>query len=281
MEYMRFFLRLVLLFSIVLFAVAAAASNETGKLIVSFFDVGQGDATFIETPTGVQVLIDGGRDGGVLRALSREMGFFDRHIDIIVATHLDEDHVGGLKDVLRRYDVSLIVMTDNIHDTPTSEVFLTAVEEEGAEVIVVTERKAIDLSGDVVLTFLFPDRSVHDLESNTSSIITHLTYGTSDFLFMADAPKSIERYLLAQYGNQLQSEVLKVGHHGSKTSTDEIFISAVNPEYAVISAGKDNRYGHPHTEVIETLEDFDIGIKNTAEDGSITFLSDGDNVFLE
>jgi competence protein ComEC len=249
-------------------------------LTVAFLDVGQGDATFIETPNDVQVLIDGGPDGGVLRELQREMGFFDRSIDIVVATHFDQDHIGGLIDVLERYEVSLVLITDNESDTTVTNTFFDALKDEHAEILYARAGQSISLLGGARLDVLFPEGSVRGSESNASSIVLQLAYGETRFLLTGDAPSSVERYLAAQHGNTLQSDVLKVGHHGSQTSSDRTFVEVVDPSYGVISAGKDNRYGHPHDEVLDTLASLSVDTKNTADSGSITFTSDGETLRL-
>lgn len=252
-------------------------------LSVHFLDVGQGDATFIETPEGVQVLIDGGRDAGVLRELASQMGFFDRTIDILIATHPDSDHISGLIDVLRRYDVETIVLTENESDTPTAAAFAAAVEAEqelGATLIYTRAGQIFQLGASTTLTILFPDRNPAGFESNASSIISKVQYGDIGFIVTGDSPKSIEEYVVRQHGSALESEVMKVGHHGSDTSTAEAFIGAVSPQFAVISAGEDNPYGHPHQEVLERLASEPLQIIETADSGTVTFKSDGVSVWL-
>jgi competence protein ComEC len=118
------------------------------------------------------------------------------------------------------------------------------------------------------------------LESNTSSIVVKVSYGESDFMLTGDAPQGIEDYLSVTYGDALQSEVLKLGHHGSKTSTSELFLEAVKPQYAVVSSGKDNRYGHPNGEVVDRVTVRNIPISNTAAEGAIHFQSDGTRVWV-
>jgi competence protein ComEC len=258
----------------------AAINARADELSVTFLDVGQGDAIFIESPTGVQVLIDGGPNASVLRALSEEMGFLDRSIDIVIATHADKDHIGGLVDVLDRYEVAEVVMTENRSATNADNAFIERVEQEGAEVVIARRGLAYELGDGALLTVLFPDRDPSFLETNTASIVARLTYGTSEFLFTGDSPIAIEEHLVAS-GITLESDVLKVGHHGSRTSTSEHFVQSVRPQYAIISAGKDNSYGHPHIEVMNTLERPGVISKNTAEEGSITFVSDGTMVHLE
>ncbi len=253
-----------------------------GLLHVSYLDVGQGDATFIESPTGMQVLIDGGRDTSVLTELPKAMGYFDRTIDLVVATHPDMDHIGGLVHILKRYDVKAILMTDNESDTPAYTAFLRAVKEEGATVLNARRGQVYDMGsgseGSTTLAVLFPDRDMRDAESNTSSIVLRLSYGNADFLFMGDSPQAIETYLVSLSNSVLQTEVLKVGHHGSRTSSAEAFIKAVSPASAIISAGKDNDYGHPHKEVMDILKKYNVATKNTADVGSIFLESDGNQI---
>jgi competence protein ComEC len=254
--------------------------QSSGLLEVSFLNVGQGDATFIESPSGMQVLIDGGRnDRAVLRELPKVMGFFDRSIDMIVATHPDSDHIGGLIDVLKRYDVDTILMTNNEGDSPAYDAFMEAVQNEGALVREVKRGEVYDLGvgggGSTTLTILFPDRDVRTLENNTSSIVAQLSYGDFDVLLTGDSPQAIERYLVELDGTALRSEVLKVGHHGSRTSTDSQFLEMVKPKYGIISAGKDNDYGHPHKEVMETLSLYNVESLNTADVGTIILESNG------
>ncbi len=271
---------LIFVFLIILILpVSHDVRRDAALLEVTYFDVGQGDATFIESPTGTQVLIDGGPDASVLRGLADTMGFFDRTIDMVVATHPDLDHIAGLVDVLERYRVQTILMTENESGTPVNEAFLSRVRDEGAEVIMARRGQIFDLGrgvqGSTTLTILFPDRDPQGLESNTSSIVSRLVYGENEFVFTGDSPIAIEEYLVDRNDSILQSDVLKAGHHGSDTSSSELFVGAVAPTYAIISAGRDNRYGHPHTEVTERFATFGIETKNTAESGSIFMVSDG------
>jgi len=261
-----------------------STGTKDGNLSVTFFDVGQGDSTFIESPDGTQILIDGGKGGMVLRGLSKEMGFFDRDIDMVLITHPDLDHIGGLIDVLKKYDVQTIVMTENINDTPAVRLLQDEISREKANVIFTRRGQVFDIGlgeqGSTTLSILFPDRDPTHLESNTSSIVAQLVYGESEFIFTGDSPKSIEEYLVSIGSTELQSDVLKVGHHGSKTSSAETFIASVSPNLAVISASKNNSYGHPHTEVTDRLTNHGIPYKNTADDGSIQIISDGEKIWL-
>jgi len=255
---------------------------EEGRLCISYLDIGQGDATFIESPTGTQVLIDGGPDSSVLRGLGDIMHSFDHDIDIVIPTHPDADHVTGLIDVLDRYNVSTVVRTENESSTSMWQTLEEKIKAEGADIIYARRGQIYDLGGGAKLEMLFPDRDVSGLESNTSSIVARLTYGTNAFIFTGDSPKAIEEYLVLTEGEHLKSDVLKVGHHGSRTSTSEVFLAEVDPDYAIISSGKDNPYGHPHVEVTDLLFNYGIETKNTADEGSIYLVSDGETVtFIE
>ncbi len=255
--------------------------KQSPYLQVHFLDVGQGDAIFIETPSGVQVLVDGGPDASVLSVLAREMSFFDRTIDVLVGTHPDKDHIGGLIDVLKRYKIKNILTTENKGDTSTASLYNRLKTTEGAEVWYARGGQEIALDASTTVRILFPDSDPTEMESNTSSIVAQLIYGSTTFLLTGDSPKNIEEYLTTTHGERLKSTVLKVGHHGSRTSTSELFLDAVQPQFAIVTAKKDSRYGHPHVEVTDLLFNKRIEMLETSKEGSITFLSDGKKVWKE
>ena len=265
---------------------AALREDRKGILTVSFLDVGQGDAIFIDAPSGRQVLIDGGKGRAVLRQLSRVMPWYDRSIDVVVATHPDADHIGGLPDVLKRYRVERVFYSSVDDDGSDQRAFVDALEEEvrgGAEKLIARRGQILVLGGGAYVEILFPDREVPNIETNTGSIIARLVYGETAFMLTGDSPQSIEKYLVPLDGsttlttsaNGLKANVLKVGHHGSKTSSSPLFVGFVSPEYAVFSRGCDNSYGHPHPEVVAIFERFEIPTLDTCKDGLITFVSDG------
>ena len=266
---------------IIVWSLASLRSTQAEQyLSVSFLDVGQGDAIFIQTPGGVEVLIDGGPNNSVLRELSTQMSFFDREIDMVIGTHPDSDHIGGLIDVLQRYRVATILTTENQSDTSTASAYVQATADEGAQIVYAKAGQEFQLDEAVTLRVLFPVYDATQMESNASSIIMQLVYGETEFLLTGDSPKRIEEYLVQQ-GIDLESDVLKVGHHGSRTSTSEMFLEAVDPQFAVISAEKDSRYGHPHVEVTDLLFNHQIETYRTAQEGTITFESDGQTVWLK
>ncbi len=256
-------------------------TTDCDCLEVSFLDVGQGDAILLRTPSGIEVLIDGGKGSAVLRSMAAVRPFGDRSIDLMIATHPDLDHIGGLSDVLHRYQVGLLITTSNLNPTAASTALTTAVAAEGMMERLAEAGEVIVLDDEVYLQVLSPVGDETNWESNTASIVLRVVYGETAFMLTGDAPASIEDTLVERYGSQLTSQVLKLGHHGSKTSTSETFLDAVAPKYAVVSAGADNSYGHPAGEVLARVIERDIALSQTAIDGTITFISDGQTVWRE
>lgn len=255
---------------------AVGRADRRGELTVAFLNVGQGDATYIEAPNGNQILIDGGPpSGAVLRELGHVMPFWDRSLDVVLATHPDQDHLGGLPSVLSRMRVANVVTTENTTDTGAYGAFEKIISEKHPRRVLARAGEKIILDDGVVLEILFPDRNAAGWETNTASIVARLSYGDESFIFTGDSPQSVEKYIVGRKPRALHSTVLKLGHHGSRTSSSKIFLSAVDPEYAVISAGKDNKYGHPHKEVTDLLTELKIPSISTAEKGTAIFITDG------
>ncbi len=249
------------------------------SLTVSFLNVGQGDAIFVETPSGRQLLIDSGRNREVVRQLARVMPWYDRSIDVVLATHPDADHIGGFPDVFARYRVDLIVESSvKDEEGVDAAAFERAAAQEGAARMIAERGQVIDLGMGARLEILFPDRSVPMIETNDGSVIARLVYGDTAFLLTGDSPKAIEEYLVILDAEKLHSQVLKAGHHGSRTSSSLQFVGFVSPEYAVYSRGCDNEYGHPHDEVKETFAKLEIPTLDTCEEGTISFVSDGASI---
>lgn len=264
----------LLLIASVLWQASLRAIGE-GGLTIAFLDVGQGDAIFIESPTGTQILIDGGPDSSVIRGLSRVLPFYDRSLDMLLVSNPDQDHFAGFIDVLARYDVALVVEPGVAKDSSAYRRFRERVQAEGAAHIVASRGMVFDLGEGTALRILFPDRDAAALEPNTGSIVALLEYGETAALFPGDAPKAVENFVASLDGARLRSDILKVGHHGSKTSTGDALLAAALPSYAVISSGKNNRYGHPHKEVLDTLARFGVEVLRTDTSGTIIFASDG------
>jgi competence protein ComEC len=248
-------------------------------LRVAFLDVGQGDAVLIQTPDGFDMLVDGGRDSSVLSELTKQQPFFDRTIDMVVATHPDLDHVAGLVDVLERYTVNTILMTTNEGDSDAARAFAEAVPSEGAKIIMADAGQMFQLGASTTIQVFAPTGDESKRESNAASIVLRVVYGNTSFMLTGDAPLEIENYLVKTYGSQLDSDVLKLGHHGSKTSTSDLWLDTVTPTYAVVSAGIDNSYGHPHQEVMQRVFKRNIQTSHTGTDGTVVFLSNGESVW--
>ena len=251
---------------------------------VSFLDIGQGDSIFIQTPQNHQILIDGGPSNKIiLKKLSQVMPQWDRTIDLIILTHPEHDHIAGLIEVLKSYKVENIMWTGIKRDTGEYIEWQRLIEKEGANIIIAQAGQKIfsnSAKGSYEIEILYPFESLENQEVksvNNTSIIARLTSGENSFLFTGDAFKSIENKLIAKEV-YLDSDVLKVGHHGSKTSTSQEFIEQVSPEIAVIQCGRNNRYGHPYPETLATLEKFDINILRTDIDGDIKITSNGKNI---
>lgn len=247
-------------------------------LSVSFLDVGQGDAIFITSPTGAQVLIDAGAGGAVLRELARVMPYGDRTIDMVIATHPDMDHIGGFPEVFERYEVGMVIDPGIPHATTPYQAFILSRDMEDAITYTARRGMRFPIGGDAYIDILFPDRDVSGVDPNDGSVIVQVVYGATSFLLTGDAPQGVERWLVHLDGASLQSAVLKAGHHGSRTSTHSDFLDTVRPHTVIISAGKDNQYGHPHRDVVHAIEEAGASMVHTGEEGSIHFVSDGVSV---
>lgn len=269
---------LIALAVFVIFVWYAVYSEGKDILTVAFLNVGQGDAIFIEAPGGNQVLIDGGKGDRVLSELSRVMPFYDRSVDLIVATHPDADHIGGLPEVLESFKVAAVMESGNLSDTAFYKEFAKETKMEKAGEIIAKGGQRISLGGGAYLDVLFPIGNTAGMESNTASVVFKLVYGNTSFLLTGDSPVAVEEYLASRYGEGLDVDVLKVGHHGSRTSSSEIFVGYASPQYAIISAGKDNSYGHPHQETLDVLDKFGANIMATYDLGTIIFKSDGEEI---
>jgi competence protein ComEC len=209
------------------------------------------------------------------------MPFYDRSIDVVIATHADQDHVGGLPDVLKNYKVNIFMEPGVPGQSSSYDELEKRVSGSGIKKILARRGMDIDLGDGAVLQILFPVIDPPGSDTNMSSIVAKLVYEKNEFMLTGDAPISTEHYLLSLGTADLKSDVLKAGHHGSKTSSSAKFVSAVSPQYAVISVGKDNKYGHPNQEVLDIFNNFGAKILQTDELGQIVFKSDGANLSLK
>ncbi|HEX2792758.1 MAG TPA: ComEC/Rec2 family competence protein [Candidatus Paceibacterota bacterium] len=255
----------------------ALLAPKSPALTVSVLDIGQGDAILVEGPTGRQMLIDGGKDRKVLRELPRALPLLDRTLDLVVATHPDADHIGGLADIFARYRVGTYLKSSVIHESSaTDRLDAASSQERGLATVVARAGMRIHLGGGAYADVLFPDRDMPDAETNAASIVMRIAYGETSFMLTGDAPSEVEAYLIQRYGEDaLDSDVLKAGHHGLRTSTSPAWLAAVTPDLAVISAGRGNSYGHPHQEVLDRLRLAGVPFLSTQTAGTITLISDG------
>ncbi len=272
---------------LVLMALAAVATRAVAvrplSVQIHVLDVGQGDAILIELLDGTQILIDGGPDASILSELSSVMGPFDRSIDMVVATHADADHIGGLVDVLAYYDVRYVVDSGIEKDTQLFRAWATAVVQEGAELIVADGIKDLRFSDRATLKLLWPFQPVFGQEKknvNDYSLVVQFTFDEVDILLTGDIERWTEQQLVSA-GVLENVEILKIPHHGSKTSTSAGLLDALNPQLAIISVGHENRYGHPDRGVLARLADASIPTLRTDQEGTITIETDGETFWVK
>lgn len=256
------------------------------KLQVVFLDVGQGDAIYIRTPAGHDVLIDGGPDNKVVDQLGRRMPFWDRRIELIILTHPDADHVTGLVEVIKRYEVREVLYTGVEHASYNYESFEKIINEKDILVKFAQAGQVYDLGDGILLEVIYPFENLHGQEikpANDGSIVLLLDYNEIEFLFTGDLEKAGEKEIVSHCKDQvsfcdkLDVEVLKVGHHGSNSSSTKKFLELVSPKYSVIQSGFDNKFGHPRQEILDKLEAIDSQILRNDQLGVVGFISDGIN----
>ncbi len=276
----------VALAATLIYVLAGVWGNADGRLHVYFLDVGQGDAMYIVTPEGRQVLVDGGPEfGGAARELSDRLPPWDRSLDLVASTHLDTDHSRGLLRVLESYRTGAVVAGLPDPDSHLYPQWRKAVEQGEHSIVHLSAGQELTLDDGVSLAVLHPPAVPlrgPAWDSNNNSLVLRLSYGDMSFLLTGDIEEEAERYL-ARTATSIQSDVLKAGHHGSNSSTTPAFLRAVKPRWAVISAGAENQYGHPHTDVVSRLEAA-VGRENvfsTAKQGTIHFSTDGRRLWVE
>jgi len=263
----------------------AAATMPDDNLHVSFLDVGQGDAILIHQGSQ-QVLVDGGPNPqAITLELGQRMPFWDRTIELVVLTHPSADHVTGLIEVLNRYKVKQVLYPHLEFESDIYSEWQRLVEEKDIQYTIAQAGQKIHLGEGVIIEVLNPQKILltgteSDVDNN--GIALRISWSKVSFLLMADIMWETEFELLTRRAN-LSSTVLKVGHHGSNTSTTPEFLATVDPEVAVISVGKDNPYGHPSDEVIARLTE-EVGSANiyyTSECGTIEFITDGEKLWVK
>ncbi len=281
--------RVILLGLIVVLVAAGAviwslvlAATPRGVLTFAVLDIGQGDALYIESPTGARVLLDAGPDSSVLRELSKVMPPFAHSLDMIIESHPDSDHMAGFVDVLARYRVGAYLTPGIIKDSTTAYALERTIADDHIPRYLARRGEVVDLGGGAQLKILFPDHDVTGLgrgDDNMGAVVAQLVYGDTSVMLTSDMPQEIEQHLMAlEHGDgsdELDSTILKVGHHGSRNSTSAAFVAAVRPLLAAISVGANNRYGHPSSEALRVLAAAGVPVERTDEGGTLIYESDG------
>lgn len=255
-------------------ASSPVSKEALSDLKVHFIDVGQGDSILIES-NGHAMLIDAGESdqgASVVQYLKQQN---ISELDYVVGTHPHSDHIGGLDDIIRSFTVHAVILPPVTHTTKTFEDVLDAISETGLKItkpVVGTEYSL----GNAQFEIIAPNQDYKE-DLNNWSVGIRLCYGDTSFVMCGDAEKEAESDICAN-GLDLSADVLKLGHHGSRTSTSDLFLKTVHPAYAVISCGKNNSYGHPHTEILKKLQKAGIQVMRTDESGTLIAVSDGTSI---
>jgi len=281
-KYFKYIPILLLVLTVLIIGYFVYFSDFNNKYLkVVFLDVGQGDAIFIESPNGKQMLIDGGpENGNIIPKLNMIMPLGDRSIDLILATHPDSDHIGGLPKVLDNFKVDFVIENDFYSDTKIYKEFKDEIIKNKINKITASSgmKIVLDEKNNIYFDILFPFEDFVSKDSNDNSIVGKLVYNNNSFMMTGDAPVYSELLLHQKYGTFLKSDVLKLGHHGSTTSSSVLFLEDINPSLVIISAGKNNRYGHPSQDILDRLVNMKIPYLTTIDMGNIIIKTDGNNL---
>ena len=254
-------------------------SKNSDALWVVFLDVGQGDAILI-SKGNYQMLIDGGRDGKLLlNKLGKYIPFWDRDIEVILATHPDQDHIAGLINVLQKYNVKNVLKTEDKSESQTYKKFEEEINNEKSENVNAKKGVSIKISDEAVVEIIYPfveTGDIVDSKSNEGSVVVKIIYGENSFLLSGDLPEKGEKEIVDSKIN-IASKIFKIAHHGSKYSNSSEFLEKINPIQTIISVGKDNSYGHPSGEVLGILKEKNINIWRTDEMGDVVYECEKDS----
>lgn len=242
---------------------------------ISYIDVGQGDSELIQV-NGKNLLIDAGTNESTNKVISYLDKQKVKKLDYVVATHPHEDHIGGMAAVIKKYDIGQFYAPKKLTNTKTFENMINALKSKNLKVNVARAGVEFDLGKDVKCEMLAPNNNNYEDLNNYSAVIK-VTYKDSKFLFTGDAQKLSEKEILSE-NYDLSSDVLKVGHHGSTSSSSKAFLDKVTPKISIISCGKNNDYGHPHKETLNEFEKRKIQVYRTDVDGTILLISDGNKI---
>jgi len=245
--------------------------NKPCRLEVDFLDVGQGDSTLIKLPSSEVILIDGGSDNLILRRLGENLPFYHRQIDMIILSHYHDDHAVGLVEVIRRYRVKTLVYAPAAALTPAVKEILTAAASQSLSILALEQQARISYNNGCFMNLLNPT-SLKIKSDGNNSLVARLDCDGQKVLFTGDNSLTVEKALLNS-GWDLSTTVLKASHHGSNSANSELFLSAVSPELMVISVGADNRFGHPHPQVLAIMNNLGIKTERTDQVGTIRIFS--------
>lgn len=285
-KYKRLSLLLILIISFLLMAGCSGSSlrqrggrDNPGLLVVHFVDVGQADFILIKAPEGRVMVIDAGNNGDAEMVVDYLKKQGVTRIDYLIGTHPHEDHIGGMDKVIENFDVSNFYMPKVSTTTKTYKDVINAAKSKNLSINTAKGGVSMNLGSGIDTKMLAPLSDKYE-ELNDYSAVIKLVYNDASFLFTGDAEKVSEQQMIKK-GLDLSAQVLKVGHHGSNSSTAESFLDAVNPKYAVISVGKDNDYGHPESLVLDRLKIRGIKIFRTDESGTIIVSTDGRDINID
>ncbi|MDO8733552.1 MAG: ComEC/Rec2 family competence protein [Elusimicrobiota bacterium] len=261
------------------------------NLYVYFLDVGQGDSAFIRTPNGKNILIDAGQcaivnvdefDAGKEIVIPFLIKKNITKIDYVVASHAHADHLGGLLSVMKKFPVGVVYDSGFSYSSPIYENFLQIIKLKKISYNLVGKGDVLNWDPDLTVKVLSPRKNNLFEDPNNNSIVLKITYKNVSFLFTGDAEALAEDEIVGNYKkSELSSVILKVPHHGSKTSSTEYFLDAVNPEVAVISCGRYNRFRHPHPDTVRRFDDFNIELHRTDKEGTIFVSTDGETYTIK
>lgn len=265
----------IIIIAVIYFANYSPESPVTDdSLKVNFVDVGQGDCEIIQFPDGRNMIIDGGTNETSSRLVNTIKNYGIKRFDYVVATHPHEDHIGGLDDVVESFEIGNVYLPDTSSSSTSFKSLLESISKSGAKVNRAYAGVTMIDETDIKAEFLAPVSNDYE-DTNNYSAVLKLTYKGFSFLFTGDA-ETISEHDMIENGAYLKSDVLKVGHHGSTTSTSNQFLRAVDPAVAVISVGRDNSYGHPHRKILERLDD--LKLYRTDLNGTVTIFCDGESL---
>ncbi|ACO86159.1 ComEC/Rec2 family competence protein [Clostridium botulinum] len=254
---------------------AVNTSNKSNELKVHYIDVGQGDSILVQTKDK-NILIDAGTRKSSDSLISYLKQQHIKKLDYVIATHPHEDHIGGMPKVIEEFEISNFYAPKKTANTKIFKDMILQLKKKNLKINVAKKGISLDLSNNSSLDFLAPVKDNYE-NTNDSSAVVKLTHGNTKFLFTGDAEKTSEKDILNS-NEDLSSNVLKIGHHGSHSSSSKEFLDKIDPKIAIISCGKNNDYGHPHKETMKELNKRNIEVYRTDIDGNIVLTSDGENI---